>query len=135
MRIRFCLAMGAALPLLVACTAGPTTSAPVAAAAAGTQFDGRYAGPGMLTAARGQSCGPMAYNYLVTVQNGTAEVIYDRPRIFGAKGPVRGDGSFTLQPTIGDTDLVFSGRIADGKMTGEARDQNCSRSLTLQKQG
>ena len=140
MRMTHLLAAVAMLPLVAACDgATPTTPAQQAAAAApspaGTRFDGRYVGPNNLTVSRGSACGAQSFNYVITVQNGNASVLFDRARNLGAAGPVQADGSFSMQPTNRASDMIFTGRIAGGRMTGEARGQQCSRTFELRRVG
>ncbi len=131
----------AALPLLGACDGASSPQSAVAAQAAaapspaGTRYDGRYVGPNNLTVSRGSVCGPQSFTYVITVLNGNANILFDRPRNYGAAGPIQADGSFTLQPTNRGSDMIFTGRIANGRMTGDARGGPCTRTFDLRRAG
>jgi hypothetical protein len=113
--------------------------------AAGTQFDGSYAGQNTLVRGWGDLCGTNTYSERLTVRGGRFEYPFavNPPRTVPIPVQIAADGTFTTQMQYGTEDywprsrlrtawVTVTGRINGGMLAATIDDYRCTRRLTVQ---
>jgi hypothetical protein len=132
---------------LAGCAAlpGGTAAAP-AIPAAGTQFDGVYAGRNDAVSGRGFLCGPSTYPQAITVSGGRFDYPFpvSAPRTTPVPVQVAANGTFTASIQYGTEDfgprsryinawVTVTGRITGSELDATVSDLRCVRRLTAQR--
>ncbi len=115
--------------------------------AAGTQFDGVYAGDNTLVRGGGQGCGPVAFPQSTVVLNGRFTYAFspNPPVVSQIPVQIAADGSFSAKTQYGINEptprglfklfwFSLTGRVTGATLEATADDQWCVRHILLQRQ-
>jgi hypothetical protein len=135
---------GCAVVLAGGCTTVPGSPPPTPALpAAGSQFDGVYAGQNDAVSGWGFLCGAPAYPQTIAVSGGRFDYPFqvNPPRTTPVAVEIAADGTFAAQMQYGTEDpgprtryitawVTVTGRIAAGELDATVTDLRCVRRLT-----
>jgi hypothetical protein len=134
---------GCALVLAAGCTA-PPAAPPIQAA--GSQFDGIYAGQNDAVSGWGFQCGASTYPQTIAVSGGQFDYpfLVNPPRTTPVPVQIAADGTFRAQMMYGTEEfgpltrymnawVTVTGRIMQGQLDATVTDLRCVRRLTAQR--
>lgn len=110
--------------------AAPPPAAPRAAASAPSSFDGTWRGTGTLVSRGGTSCSEPTQTGTMRVAGGQAQLEFGSRTGERLSGPVRPDGSLSLQAGA----RMFRGQFTGDSFTGSYIDPRCPREWTMRRQ-